>query len=367
MAATITPVAKTPAPGRTVQGTITYPAQAPAQQIPAGYQLMYQMGGPRYMYGETPFYGARYADGGIVPGQIYGNMRGSREGADMFGFFPTMFQSQPYATASQMYTPSLGVMPLIGYPSKYPHVVMGGYTDYGAPIANQAINMMLPLLMMGLYRQMFPMQPQAPAAAAKGAGGGRKGGGGSGGGSDGGSVSGAKAPDNSKYEYMYHYPGEEAAWKGHPSPGGGAGRDLVGPYAPDNYEGNGLYYFPNEGYIRRDQTSGYPGGPLHKTAPDLPPLAPPAKSNVPWTQRWLGIGAADVPAAGASASGAVPSPSGQAKDAPVFHQGPFGSVWPYHPNVQDPKLIDFSPVRDYLAAGWNKFKFADSYSPDDAR
>ena len=44
MAATITPVAKTPAPGRTVQGTITYPAQASAQQIPAGYQLMYQMG-----------------------------------------------------------------------------------------------------------------------------------------------------------------------------------------------------------------------------------------------------------------------------------------------------------------------------------
>ena len=190
MAATITPVAKTPAPGRTVQGTITYPAQAPAQQIPAGYQLMYQMGGPRYMYGETPFYGARYADGGTVPGQIYGNMRGSREGADMFGFFPTMFQSQPYATASQMYTPSLGVMPLIGYPSKYPHVVMGGYTDYGAPIANQAINMMLPLLMMGLYRQMFPMQPQAPAAAPKSAGGGGKSGGGSG--SSGGGSASAK-------------------------------------------------------------------------------------------------------------------------------------------------------------------------------
>lgn len=176
---------ETPAQSRTsVSGGFSLPARPAPAPAPAGYQLVYQMGGPRYMYGETPFYGARYADGGTVPGQIYGNMRGSREGADMFGFFPTMFQSQPYATASQMYTPSLGVMPLIGYPSKYPHVVMGGYTDYGAPIANQAINMMLPLLMMGLYRQMFPpMMPQAPAAA--GASGGKKGSGGSSGGGSG--------------------------------------------------------------------------------------------------------------------------------------------------------------------------------------
>lgn len=174
---------ETPAQSRTsVSGGFSLPARPAPAPAPAGYQLVYQMGGPRYMYGETPRYGAYYSDGGTVPGQIYGNMRGSREGADMFGFFPTMFQSQPYATASQMYTPSLGVMPLIGYPSKYPHVVMGGYTDYGAPIANQAMNMMLPLLMMGLYRQMFPMMPQAPAAAAKGAGGGGSGKGGSGGG-----------------------------------------------------------------------------------------------------------------------------------------------------------------------------------------
>ena len=173
-----------PAQSRTsVSGGFSLPVrQAPVQQVPAGYQLMYQMGGPRYMYGETPRYGAYYSDGGTVPGQIYGNMRGSREGADMFGFFPTMFQSSPYATASQMYTPSLGVMPLIGYPSRYPHVIMGGYTDYGAPIANQAMNMMLPLLMMGLYRQMFPMPGMAPGAAGGaggrgGAGGGRRGGG----------------------------------------------------------------------------------------------------------------------------------------------------------------------------------------------
>ena len=178
MAATITPVAKTPAQGRVVQGTI----QRPAAQVPAGYGLAYQMGGPNYMYGVTPRFGAYYRDGGFVPGQIYGNMRGSREGADMFGFWPTMMQRDPYATASQMFTPGMGVMPLIGYPSRYPHVIMGGYTDYGGGIANQAINMMLPLVMMGLYRQMFPMAPQAPAAAAKGAGvGGGKSGGGSGG------------------------------------------------------------------------------------------------------------------------------------------------------------------------------------------
>lgn len=171
-----------------VSGGFTLPARpaAPVQQIPAGYQLVYRMGGPSYMYGLTPEFGARYGDGRTVPGQIYGNMRGSREGADMFGFLPTMFQSQPYATASQMYSPGLGVMPLVGYPSKYPHVVMGGYTDYGAPVANQAISMMLPLLMMGLYRQMFPMQPQAPAQAApKSAGSsGGKSGGSSGGGSE---------------------------------------------------------------------------------------------------------------------------------------------------------------------------------------
>lgn len=185
---------ETASQGRTaVQGSYVPVRQAPVQQVPvqqvpAGYQLAYQVGGPRYMYGETPLYGAYYRDGGTVPGQIYGNMRGSREGADMFGFWPTMFQSSPYATASQMYTPGLGVMPLIGYPSKYPHVVMGGYSDWGGGIANQAINMMLPLVMMGLYRQMFPMAPQAPAAAARTAGGG-------GGGKSGGSGGGASQPD----------------------------------------------------------------------------------------------------------------------------------------------------------------------------
>ena len=184
-----------PAQSRTaVQGSYVPVRQAPVQQVPAGYQLAYQVGGPRYMYGETPFYGARYADGGIVPGQIYGNMRGSREGADMFGFWPTMFQSSPYATASQMYTPGLGVMPLIGYPSKYPHVVMGGYSDYGSGIVNQAMGMMLPLLMMGLYRQMFPMMPQAPAQAAR-AGGGAGGGGGKSGGGSGGSTEAPKTSE----------------------------------------------------------------------------------------------------------------------------------------------------------------------------
>jgi hypothetical protein len=122
----------------------------------------------------------------------------------MFGFWPTMFQSQPYATASQMYTPGLGVMPLIGYPSKYPHVVMGGYSDYGAGIANQAMGMMLPLLMMGLYRQMFPMMPQAPAQAARAGGGSGGGSGKSGGGSGGGSSAPASPslPDGQNGHYQ---------------------------------------------------------------------------------------------------------------------------------------------------------------------
>lgn len=182
-----------PAQSRTaVQGSYVPVRQAQAPAPQAAYGLAYQMGGPNYMYGVTPRFGAYYRDDGRtpVPGQIYGNMPGSREGADMFGFWPTMFQSSPYATASQMYTPGLGVMPLIGYPSRYPHVIMGGYTDYGAGIGNQAMGMMLPLLMMGLYRQMFPM-PGMPSAA--GGAGGRGGAGGSGGRRSGGSGGAAKA------------------------------------------------------------------------------------------------------------------------------------------------------------------------------
>ena len=232
MAATITPVAKTPAQGRVVQGTIQRPAQAPV-----GYGLAYQMGGPHYMYGETPRYGAYYSDGGTVPGQIYGNMRGSREGADMFGFFPTMFQSSPYATASQMYTPSLGVMPLIGYPSKYPHVVMGGYSDYGSGIVNQAMGMMLPLLMMGLYRQMFPMTGM-PGAIGGAGGRGGKAGGGSGGGSGGGAgtpagtPAGTSAPDNGRYDFVYPDWAVGRSYDDATGRGGGVGMGTMGPTVP---------------------------------------------------------------------------------------------------------------------------------------
>ena len=231
---------ETPAQSRTsVSGGFSLPARPAPAPAPAGYQLVYQMGGPRYMYGETPRYGAYYSDGGTVPGQIYGNMRGSREGADMFGFFPTMFQSSPYATASQMYTPSLGVMPLIGYPSKYPHVIMGGYTDYGAGIGNQAMGMMLPLLMMGLYRQMFPM-PGAALAAGAGAGGGKKGGGGSGGsggsgggaGADAGTPAGTPAPDNGRYEFVYPDWAVGRAYDDATGRGGGIGMGTMGPTVP---------------------------------------------------------------------------------------------------------------------------------------
>jgi len=317
---------ETPSQGRTaVQGSYVPVRQAPVQQVPAGYQLAYQVGGPRYMYGETPLYGAYYRDGGIVPGQIYGNMRGSREGADMFGFWPTMFQSQPYATASQMYTPGLGVMPLIGYPSKYPHVVMGGYSDYGAGIANQAMGMMLPLLMMGLYRQMFPMMPQAPAAAkGVGGGGGGKSGGGSGGGSSKDSSSTPSQETNtSQYAYKYHYPGMESDYAGYMTPSAynnpafKAQRDIVGPFAPDNFEGNGKYYYPQGGYVERTSAPALP----NQTAIDVPPLAPPRKSDVSFLQRSLGLGAASVP------------PAGQAADTPVavkprpWIAERFGQLW----------------------------------------
>ena len=120
-------------------------------------------------------------------------------------------------------------MPLIGYPSKYPHVIMGGYSDYGAGIANQAMGMMLPLLMMGLYRQMFPMPGAAPAAGA-GAGGGKKGGGGSGG------SGGKKEWAVTQNGYKFHYPGAEADWDGFASPstanvpGWGGRVDAVGPF-----------------------------------------------------------------------------------------------------------------------------------------
>lgn len=233
-------------PGRTaVQGSyvpvrqapVQVQAQVPAQAPQAAYGLAYQMGGPNYMYGVTPRFGAYYRDGGMPPGQIHGNMPGSREGADMFGFWPTMFQSSPYATASQMYTPGLGVMPLIGYPSRYPHVIMGGYTDYGAGIGNQAMGMMLPLLMMGLYRQMFPMPGMPGAAGGAGGAGGRGGAGGSGGGgrSGGGSGGSKKEWTADKEGYKFHYPGADADWNGYASPstanvpGWGGRADTVGP------------------------------------------------------------------------------------------------------------------------------------------
>lgn len=223
---------------KTVAGAVKSAVPQVAQRpVPAGYGLAYQMGGPNYMYGVTPRFGAYYRDDGRtpVPGQIYGNMPGSREGADMFGFWPTMFQSSPYATASQMYTPGLGVMPLIGYPSRYPHVIMGGYTDYGAGIGNQAMGMMLPLLMMGLYRQMFPM-PGMPGAA-----GGRGGAGGSGGGNKGGSSGGipaegassggtpAAVPDNSPYAYVYPDWATGRKYDEATGTGGGLGMGTLGP------------------------------------------------------------------------------------------------------------------------------------------
>ena len=310
---------ETPSQGRTaVQGSYVPVRQAPVQQqVPAGYELVYRMGGPRYMYGETPFYGARYGDGRTVPGQIYGNMRGSREGADLFGFWPTMFQSSPYATASQMYTPGLGVMPLIGYPSKYPHVVMGGYTDYGAPIANQAMNMMLPLLMMGLYRQMFPMPGAAPAAGA-GAGGGKKGGGSGGSG-------GKKDWAVTKEGYKFHYPGAEADWDGYASPstanvpGWGGRPDAVGPF---------------------------PGTPEQIAAAQAE-----ARQQAGQTIPSHGAGYAQ-PAAPSLAVSHEPAQAPMASGTPLTLQ---------KPSRADPALVQWVP---YLKQGWNYFREKHNPLPD---
>lgn len=315
-----------PAQSRTaVQGSYVPVRQAPMQQVPAGYQLAYQVGGPRYMYGETPLYGARYADGGIVPGQIYGNMRGSREGADMFGFWPTMFQSQPYATASQMYTPGLGVMPLIGYPSKYPHVIMGGYSDYGAGIANQAMGMMLPLLMMGLYRQMFPMAPQAPAQAARaggGSGGGRSGG--SGGGSG-----GSPEPSKSKepelvVDFDPYAPG--VGWDLHAEIGNELASNAHFLRDP-NRPGSTYYGTDNPGL------AGVPAGV--SGAEVLSGKSVPSQPSA--TRRQAAAAAASAAAMPAIAAGA--SAGGQAADAPV-QQAPAAA-----PARQRPWLYEkFSPV-----------------------
>ena len=322
-----------PAQSRTaVQGSYVPVRQAPVQQqVPAGYQLAYQVGGPRYMYGETPLYGARYADGGIVPGQIYGNMRGSREGADMFGFWPTMFQSSPYATASQMYTPGLGVMPLVGYPSKYPHVIMGGYSDYGAGIANQAMGMMLPLLMMGLYRQMFPMMPQAPAAAAKAAGGG-------GGGRSGGSGGSRKEWTADKEGYKFHYPGAEADWDGFASPstrnvpGWGGRTDIVGPL---------------------------PGTPEQVAAAQAE-----AALQARDARALADAGALAGATAGAAFRGtSVPRVQASPAPTPAPAQAADSPVRMPAANMQQPSLIPWVP---YLKQGWDYFRRNESYSPADA-
>ena len=320
-----------PAQSRTsVSGGFSLPAQAPVRQAPApvGYGLAYQMGGPTYMYGETPRYGAYYRDGGIVPGQIYGNMRGSREGADMFGFWPTMFQSSPYATASQMYTPGLGVMPLIGYPSRYPHVIMGGYSDYGAGIANQAMGMMLPLLMMGLYRQMFPMPGAAPAAAAKGSGGG-----GGKGGSGGGSGGSKKEWTADKEGYKFHYPGAEADWNGYASPstanvpGWGGRVDAVGPL---------------------------PGTPeqVAATQAEAAVLARDARALA--DAGALAGASAGAAFRGGSQAPAVSAPPAapQAADSPVRMQAP---------DMKNPALVPWVP---YLKQGWNYFHEKHNPLPD---
>ena len=58
---------------------------------------------------------------------------GARAGYDAAGMPPVMHQSNPYATAAFRTTMdpygNVGVQPLVGFPSQYPHVVNGAVTD----------------------------------------------------------------------------------------------------------------------------------------------------------------------------------------------------------------------------------------------
>jgi hypothetical protein len=58
---------------------------------------------------------------------------GARAGYEAAGMPPVMYQSSPYATAAFRTTMdpygNVGVQPLVGFPSQYPHVVNGAVTD----------------------------------------------------------------------------------------------------------------------------------------------------------------------------------------------------------------------------------------------
>ena len=100
-----------------------------------------------------PASGAHYAAPGV------------REAYERYGIPPIMYQRDPYATAAfRTYVDPYGqmsVQPLIGFPSRYPHVVSGVPTDSLA----RAMSVAGPFM-----AAPVSTQPAKPVAAAKAGG-----------------------------------------------------------------------------------------------------------------------------------------------------------------------------------------------------
>lgn len=76
----------------------------------------------------------------------YYNVPGAAEAQALYGVPPMMFQRDPYATAGFMAGPDGSVQPLVGYPSRYPHVLNGVPQNYAAPYLANAWGMLGPWL-----------------------------------------------------------------------------------------------------------------------------------------------------------------------------------------------------------------------------
>lgn len=93
---------------------------------------------------------------------------GARAGYEAAGMPPVMHQSNPYATAAFRTTMdpygNVGVQPLVGFPSQYPHVVNGAVTD---PMMREMPGLM-PFMQVpagpALQQATTPVRRAAPAA-----------------------------------------------------------------------------------------------------------------------------------------------------------------------------------------------------------
>ena len=96
---------------------------------------------------------------------------GARAGYEAAGMPPVMYQSSPYATAAFRTTMdpygNVGVQPLVGFPSQYPHVVNGAVTD---PMMRELPGL-APFMQVpagpALQQATTPVRRAAPAAPAR--------------------------------------------------------------------------------------------------------------------------------------------------------------------------------------------------------